>query len=125
MDQRSAVTKFPGAFAVLVSVPVFKTGEASLAGLVGSIPIRFRLLNLGRFAIATISSSWKSCCGIPALPVSCQLRRPGRAARHQRFAAAAFDHCRETLGTDRNLTRFVHPEQANFPTSALFTIQPG
>lgn len=30
------------AFAVLVSVPVFKTGEISLAGLVGSIPIRFR-----------------------------------------------------------------------------------
>ena len=30
------------ASAVLVSVPVFKTGETSLAGLVGSIPIRFR-----------------------------------------------------------------------------------
>ena len=30
------------AFAVLVSVLVFKTSEISLAGLVGSIPIRFR-----------------------------------------------------------------------------------
>ena len=33
------------ASAVLVSVPVFKTGETSLAGLVGSIPIRFRFVS--------------------------------------------------------------------------------
>ena len=37
------------AFAALVTVPVFKTGEISSAGLVGSIPIRFRSLTLHRF----------------------------------------------------------------------------
>ena len=41
--------RIPEVFAVLVSVLVFKTSEASLAGLVGSIPIHFRSYNLRRF----------------------------------------------------------------------------